>query len=144
MPYKNTEIKQAYIPQNVSKTSQFYRGFSTLNPSNRGFKLYDYDLVKQDLINHFHTRKGSRLMNPTFGSIIWDLLMEPLTEQVRELLAEDVKTICTSDPRTYPESIKINEYEQGYLIEITMILKNTDQSTVLKLKFDQKLGLQVQ
>lgn len=144
MPYKNIEIKSAYTPQNVSKTSQFYRGFSTLNPSNRGFKLYDYALVKQDLINHFSTRKGSRVMNPTFGTIIWDLLMEPLTERIREILAEDVKTICTSDPRAYPESININEYEQGYLVEITMKLKNTDQSGILKLAFDQKLGLRVQ
>jgi hypothetical protein len=40
--------------------------------------------------------------------------------------------------------IDINEYEQGYLVEITVALKNTNQSTTMKLAFDQKVGLRVQ
>ena len=115
-----------------------------MDPSNYGAKLYDFDLIKQDILNHFNTRKGSRVMNPTFGTIIWDLIMEPLTEQIKELLQRDIETICSFDERVYPLQIDINEYEQGYLVEITLALKNTDESTTLRLAFDQKVGLRVQ
>jgi len=40
-----------------------YNGFSTYNRS-KHFRLTDFDLVRQDLMNHFNTRKGEKLMNP--------------------------------------------------------------------------------
>jgi phage baseplate assembly protein W len=145
MAYKNTEINvEKYNDRHTNQFNQVYKGFSTVDPTNYGGKLYDFDLIKQDILNHFNTRKGERLMNPTFGTIIWDLLMEPLTEEIRDLLTNDVTTVCNFDPRVYPTQIKINEYEQGYLIELTLNLKNTDQSSTLRLAFDQRVGLSVQ
>ena len=145
MPYKNLEINPVqYSTQHTDQMSQFYKGFSTVNPNNRGSKLYDFDLVKQNILNQFNTRKGQRVMNPKFGTIVWDLLMEPLTPQTKELLSTDITTICKYDPRVYPSQILINEYPEGYLVEIVLSMKNTNQSSVLKLAFDQKVGLKVQ
>lgn len=145
MPYKNIEINVPdYTGQNNSQDSQFYKGFSTVDPSNHGSKLYDFDLIKQDILNHFNTRKGSRVMNPSFGTIIWDLIMEPMTPQIQGLLQQDIKTICSFDPRVYPLQIDIVEYEQGYLVEVTLAMKNTNQTTSMRLAFDQKLGLKIQ
>lgn len=145
MPYKNIEITGSnFKPQFTKKLSQFYKGFSTVNPLNVNSKLYDYELIKQNILNHFNTRKGSRVMNPNFGTIVWDLIMEPLTEQVKDLLTNDITTICNFDPRVEPLQIDINEYSQGYLVEITLKLRDTDQTEQLKLAFDQKLGLQLQ
>jgi len=145
MPYKNLEITPAnYNAEHTNTVSQYYKGFSTVNNANRGSKLYDFDLIKQNILNHFNTRKGQRVMDPSFGTIIWDILMEPLTPQIKELLSQDVKTICNFDSRVYPLQIQINEYERGYLIEIVLAMKNTNQSSRLKLVFDQKVGLSVQ
>lgn len=145
MPYKNIEINRTnFNEQHTSQKSQFYKGFSTINEDNRSSKLYDFELIKQDIINHFHTRKGQRVMNPMFGTIIWDLIMEPLTEEIKSLLVDDIKTIANFDPRVFPSQIDINEYEQGYLVELTLVLKNTNQASNLKLAFDQKVGLRVQ
>jgi hypothetical protein len=83
-------------------------------------------------------------MNPTFGSIIWDALMEPMTPQLKELLNQDITTICNSDPRAIPTQIKLTEYTAGYIIEVTLVLKGTNQSTNLMLTFDQNIGLTVQ
>lgn len=83
-------------------------------------------------------------MNPEFGSLIWDLLMEPLTDQTRELLKNDISTICTSDPRVTPIQMDLTEFETGYILELTLALNNTNQSSSMKLMFDQKLGLTVQ
>ena len=142
MPFKNLELNPAkYNAVETSVRKQFYKGFTTVDSNNTSTKLYDFDLVKQNIINHFNTKKGERLMNPTFGTIIWDLIMEPLTDDIRQLLTDDMNKICNFDPRVYPLQVSVNEYETGYVIEITLALKNTDQRSVLKLAFDQKLGL---
>ena len=66
-----------------------YKGFSTVNKVKK-FSLVDFELVKQDLINHFSVKKGEKLMNPDFGSIIWSSLYEPLTEDVKATIVDDV------------------------------------------------------
>jgi phage baseplate assembly protein W len=145
MPYKNFEITgPVSVEQNVQKRSQFYKGFSSVNVSKSGSRLYDFDLIKQDIINQFNTKRGERVMNPNFGSIIWDLLMEPLTDAVRDELSKDISAICNSDPRVTPTQIKLTEYDKGYVLELTLSLNGTDQSTNLRLSFDQKIGLSVQ
>ena len=145
MAYKKLEInnnKVAHTPLNQS--SQFYKGFSSVDETTAETQLYDFDLIKQDIINHFKTKKGERLMNPAFGSIIWDLLMEPLTDSVRNALKDDVNTICTFDPRVTPIQMDITEYESGFLLELTLLMKKTNESTNMRLAFDQSIGLQVQ
>jgi phage baseplate assembly protein W len=80
-------------------------------------------------------------MNPNFGCIIWDLLMEPLTEEVTEALRNDITRICNSDSRVTPLQIDLYEYDSGYILELSLQLAATDQSTQLVIKFDQQLGL---
>jgi phage baseplate assembly protein W len=145
MPYKNLEIINSnYLNQHTVAGNHIYKGFSTVDPTNYGGKLFDFDLIKQDIINHFNTRKGERVMNPTFGTIVWDLIMEPLTDQVKDLLTKDITEICNFDPRVSPLQIKLNEYEQGYLVELTLLMKSTDETSTLRLAFDQVVGLRVQ
>jgi phage baseplate assembly protein W len=145
MAYKTIELNNSTaVYQQATKTSHFYKGFSSVDDSNTGSRLYDLDLIKQDIINHFNTKKGSRVMNPTFGSAIWDLLMEPLTEKVRDQLTDDITKICTSDPRVTPTQLDLTEYDNGYILEITLLLNGTDQSSTMKLSFDQSIGLGVQ
>jgi phage baseplate assembly protein W len=144
MPYKNIELNVPNAVNQVAvQTDHFYKGFSTVSGDNKTSSLYDFDLVKQDIINHFNTRKGERLMNPGYGSVIWDLLMEPLTEDTRQLLSDDITAICNSDPRVTVTQMDLTEYDQGYLLELTLTLVATDQSSNLKLTFDQNIGLSV-
>ena len=75
-----------------------YKGFSTYNRM-RKFTLVDFDLIKQDLFKHFSIRKGEKLMNPKFGTIIWGLLFEPMSPDIRDLVSRDVKEIIDYDPR---------------------------------------------
>ena len=52
------------------------------------FAKYDFELIKQDLINHFHIRQGEKLSDPGFGTIIWDMLFEPFTSDVQDAIVE--------------------------------------------------------
>jgi phage baseplate assembly protein W len=145
MPYKSIEITNASAtPAAISSKVQFYRGYSTIDSSNPTARLFDLELIKQDIINHFNTRRGERVMNPAFGSIIWDLLMDPITPQSREALNADIKKICSSDPRAIPIDLKLIQFATGYIVEVTMKLVGHDVSSKMTLTFDQTIGLTVQ
>ena len=113
-----------------------YNGFSTYNRA-RKFKLNDFELIRQDLFNHFSIRKGEKLMNPKFGSIVWDLIFEPLTEQVREIISADIKVIVDYDPRVVADKVTVTEYEHGFQIELDLRYVLTNQAQAMVLQFDK-------
>lgn len=130
-------------PVNNIKTiaPKIYRGFSTVSNETENYSLYDFQLIQQDLLNHFYTRQGERLMNPTFGTVIWDLLFEPLTEEVKRLITLNVDEILNHDPRITASQIIVTPYETGIQIDclLTYLPYNVSQS--MQLKFDQANGL---
>jgi phage baseplate assembly protein W len=113
-----------------------YRGFSTYNRFKK-FRVTDYELVKQNLINHFNIRKGEKLMNPNFGTIIWNTLFEPLTDEVRKIITDDVKKIAAYDPRVSIDNITITEKDFGIQIELDLTYSGDNQSSTLVLNFDR-------
>ena len=112
-----------------------YKGFSTVNRSKK-YRITDIDLVKQDLINHFSVRKGEKLMQPNFGSIIWSMLFEPLAASLQQLIVDDVERIVGYDPRTALQNITITSQDQGIQIELDLLFLPTNQATNLSLQFD--------
>ena len=127
--------------QKKALTSRTYRGFSTLNSDIRNTALYDLALIKQDLLNHFHIRKGEKLENPEFGTIIWELLYEPLTEQLKTLLVKDVTTIVNSDPRTKVVKTIVTQRDNAIQIEVTLIYLPYNIQETMQFRFDQKNGI---
>lgn len=105
-----------------------YKGFSS-KEFTKNYKLYDIDLVKQDIINHFYIRKGEKLENPEFGTVIWDMLFEQFTEQVKEIISKDVEEIINYDPRIAVNSVAVDSTDQGIRIEasITYIPFNVNE-----------------
>ena len=114
-----------------------YKGFSTV-AGVKSNQLYDLDIIKQDLINHFYTRKGERVMNPDFGSIIWDMLYEPMDESTKEEIMEDCKKIINSDPRVRLVSAKIEDYENGLTIKVLMNTMPFNKRINLQLDFEKE------
>ena len=83
---------------NTSSNGVTFKGFSS-RAERQNFKIYDFECAKQDLINRLSVRKGERVENPEFGTIIYDALFEPLTEDVKEAIIEDVTDNLNADPR---------------------------------------------
>lgn len=113
-----------------------YKGFSTFNRL-RKFKVTDFDLVQQDIFNHFNIRKGEKLMNPEFGTIIWGMLFEPFTDSVRKAITNDVKRIVTYDPRVAIDTIQIDEFQAGIQITITLTYLVENKTATLSFNFDR-------
>ena len=129
------------LPQNNQTRSKIYKGFSSLNKASQNFALFDYELIKQDLINYFHVRKGERLMNPNWGTIIWDNLFEPMTEDLKAKIVANVNEIINSDPRLVARNVVVTTYESGIQIECTLTFLPYNISQSMQLQFDQNNGL---
>jgi phage baseplate assembly protein W len=113
-----------------------YIGFSTrLNA--KKYRLTDFDVAKQDLINYFNIRRGEKLMQPTFGTIIWDMLFEPLNEDTQQVITRDVTKIVSYDPRLSVGQVAVTQQQNGFLIELTLAYIPTNQTETLQLKFDR-------
>jgi phage baseplate assembly protein W len=112
-----------------------YRGFSTVG-RNKKYRLTDFELIKQDLINHFYIRKGEKLMNPNFGTIIWNIIHEPFTEDLKSVITSDIKSIASYDPRLSIDNVIITSYDQGIQIELQLRYVQTNQINVMNLRFD--------
>lgn len=138
--YKTIEVNGRQQRVDVLK-SRAYRGISTVNPDNNGFNVYDIALIKQDLINHFHIRQGEKLENPTFGTIIWDVLFEPLTDQLKQAIVSDVERIINYDPRISANRVIVDSFESGIQIECELQYLTYNISEQMTLRFDRDNGL---
>jgi len=134
--------KQINIPANkksqVPPESRAYRGISTVNPEDPNWVKYDIALIKQDIINHFHITKGEKLSDPSFGTIIWDILYDPLTDELKQLVVDDVTEIINSDPRVRAERIVVDEYDKGLLVEATLTYLPYNISEAMRVSFDRE------
>ena len=124
----------ANVTENQAKYT--YKGFSS-SESNKNFKLYDINLVKQDLINHFYIRKGEKLENPEFGTVILDMLFEPFTPDVKEIIAKDVEAIINYDPRFAVTEINIDSTDQGMRIQADLVYIPFNITERMTLNFDK-------
>jgi phage baseplate assembly protein W len=135
-----------------------YKGFSTksfnygspttivgLQDNDFGpYSLTDKNLIIMDLLNHFNTRKGEKLMNPDFGCMIWDRLFDPLTTELKDSIFKDVSSIITADPRvSVLNRITIDQSPDGHglILDAQIVLKSTNELVNLNLAFDGTTGV---
>ena len=120
-----------------------YVGFSTVNRDFDSNTLYDYELARTDLLNAFYIKKGEKLENPNYGTIIHDTLFEPFTSEISTAVEEDVIEIVDKDPRWTLDTLRVQQEEYGLnlALEITYVPYNISES--LSLDFNQETGLAV-
>lgn len=142
MTYKSIVLTPSNVTSQagVQKT-QFYRGFSTADSTTLSSKVYDLNLIKQNIINHFQTRKGERVMNPEFGTIIWDVIFDPFTTAVKQAISDDVTRILNYDSRVIPTEITIVEADSGMIIDTTLYYSQINMSEKMRLDFNKTTGL---
>jgi len=112
-----------------------FRGFSTVDTVKAPFALSDMELVKRDLLNEFNTRKGERVMRPNFGSIVWDLLMDPMSPSVVTDIEEDVEKIVARDPRASLLNTTVTALEHAIRVDIDLRFIPTQNEDTLYLMY---------
>ena len=115
-----------------------FKGFSTVDKNRAPYTLTDTNLIKRDLLNHFYTKRGERIMRPSFGSIIWDMLMEQDSPTLQEDIKDDIKRIVDLDPRVTLENTILYINDQTIRAEVEVKYYNLDQAETLFLEFDRR------
>ena len=126
----------------ASKGGITFKGFSS-RAELRNFKIYDFECAKQDLINRLSVRKGERVENPEFGTIIYDCIFEPLTPALREEIQEDITENLNADPRIATEKIDIKQIDNGISIQATLTYVPLNITEKLNFNFDENAVLRL-
>ncbi len=120
----------------LSNKSVTFKGFSS-RADKKNFKLYDFEVAKQDLINRLSVRKGERVENPEFGTIIYDAIFEPFTEDLKDAIVEDITANLNADPRIATEEILVSEADKGIAIQATITYVPLNITEKLRFNFDE-------
>ena len=120
----------------LSNKSVTFKGFSS-RADKKNFKLYDFEVAKQDLINRLSIRKGERVENPEFGTIIYDAIFEPFTEALKDAIVEDITDNLNADPRISTEDIIVSEIDHGIGIQATITYVPLNITEKLQFSFDE-------
>jgi phage baseplate assembly protein W len=117
-----------------------FKGFTTLDRVKAPFTITDQDLIKRDLLNEFYTKKGERVMRPNFGSIIWDLLMDPNDGDLVNAVTEDIQRIVAKETRV--ELVDLTVYVADHAISADVLLKYLpfNNSESLYLIFEKQIN----
>ena len=120
----------------LSNKTVTFKGFSS-RADKKNFKLYDFEVAKQDLINRLSVRKGERVENPEFGTIIYDAIFEPFTQALKDAIIEDVTANLNADPRIATEEITVSEADKGIAIQATIKYVPLNITEKLRFNFDE-------
>ena len=113
-----------------------HKGFSS-RATTSGYKIYDFEVAKQDLINRLSIRKGERVENPEFGTIIYDAIFEPFTEGLKDAIVEDITANLNADPRIATEEILVTEADRGIAVQATITYVPLNITEKLRFNFDE-------
>ena len=116
-----------------------FRGFSTVDRIRAPYTLEGRDLVKRDLLNTFYTKKGERVMRPEYGSIIWDILMNPDDTVTEKEIREDVLRIIDGDPRVDHLKTTIIYMDHTIRLEIDLKYVLLNDSDILYLEYTREI-----
>lgn len=106
--------------------------------------LQDIELVKQDLLNHFYTRKGERPMDQDYGFIGWDLIFELQRTSTRTVIENDVRRIIQLEPRVKEISINVEPVQYGFHVTVNLFFVVLETTDVLYMEFDSRSNEQEQ
>ena len=120
----------------LTNKSITFKGFSS-RADKQNFKLYDFEVAKQGLINRLSVRKGERVENPDFGTIIYDAIFEPFTDNLKEAIVEDVSSNLNADPRISTQEILVTEADKGIAIQATITYVPLNITEKLRFNFDE-------
>lgn len=121
----------------IQRTKLFI-GYSNLITTSKVQQFADLDLIKRDLLNHFYTRPGERLMMPTWGCAVWNLLFEPFDSVTRDAVIYECQKVIESDSRVELQSINVTEFEQGLQVQMDLYYVPYKVVDTFNLLFDQR------
>ena len=114
-----------------------YIGFNTINQYKK-FTLTDFELIKRDLLNAFNIRPGQLPGRPAYGSVIWNYVFEPQTQETQQDVINEIQRVAGGDPRIFVSDLQCYPQENGLLIELQIQVIPSKNAQRLAIFFDQQ------
>ena len=130
--------QQGQVQQRRITRPPFFVGFNTVNQPNPPYTLTNIDIVKRDILNHFATPMGSRVMLPNFGTLIYNLLFDPFDEYTKNAIIEDAVRVVRSDPRVELTDIEVFQEDQALNVVMVLLFKPESVTDNLFVTFSLK------
>ena len=99
--------------------------------------LYDAELIKRDIMNEFETGYRTLDYDPTFGSVIDDLVFDLQTPENQLLIENEIKRILTKDIRIEILSLKVYRLNHMYTADVQIRFGDIKE-VAFKLEFDSR------
>lgn len=111
---------------------------SITNPiiAGKKFRLVDERLVVQDLINALNIRQGEKVGQPDYGTLLWNFIFEPNTQDTQLALETEIRRVANQDPRLVLNYVKAYPAENGILMEVQLSIAPFNQTELLSIFFD--------
>ena len=109
-----------FVQQHRITRKPYFVGFSTIDKPTPPYSLTNIEIVKRDILNHFATPMGARLMLPSFGTNIYTYLFDPFDDYTKSVIIEDATRVVNTDPRV--ELLSIDVYQEDHTLNIIMEL----------------------
>lgn len=122
----------------ILQQSKIFVGYSTLDTNSKQQQFADIPLIKRDLYNHFNTIPGQRVMMPTYGCAVWNLLFEPFDEAVKDAVVAECTKVVMSDSRVILQSITVNEFNQGLVVQMELLYQPYNVMDTFSIEFDRR------
>tara|TARA_B110000977_G_scaffold135430_1_gene172280 strand:- start:794 stop:1204 length:411 start_codon:yes stop_codon:yes gene_type:complete len=110
-------------PRKAIGVSLPFSGKAVFNPT-----YVTKDAIKNNLINYFLTGQGERYLNPSFGTVLRNLMFENINQDMVDRVKSTVKRGLTEYfPTVIPTDFKVNA--QPDLNTVTLLLRYAIQNT---------------
>lgn len=107
-------------PKRITRKPYFV-GFNTVGQPNPPYSLTNIELIKRDIENTFATPKGSRVMLPDYGTLIYDYLFDPFDEMTKNAIVEDAVNVISGEPRVQLVAIDVFQEDQALNVVMTLL-----------------------
>ena len=122
----------------LASPNRVFYGFSTLDTNSKQQSFADVALINRDLMNHFNTLPGERVMMPSYGCIIWNMLFEPFDDALVQAVIAEATNIVNSDSRLVLQNMTVKEFNQGLLLQITLLYQPYGVINGFTVEFDRR------
>ena len=118
--------------------SKVFYGYSTLDTNSKQQSFTDIPLIERDLLYHFNTLPGERVMMPSYGCKIWNLLFEPFDDAVIYAVRAEVERVVASETRVVLQDTVVKEFNQGLMVQMTLLYRPYNVVNDFSVQFDRR------
>lgn len=136
--FKSGSLTKGQFPSsNIKNTVKPFAKIPNINNTgNNTFVLNDIPLVERNILNHIFTTKGSRIMMPKFGTIIPEILFEPLNEYNINRIRQEIINVVEYDPRVSMVKLLLTPFYDENRINVSLTLNYIELNVTRSMNFN--------